>query len=277
MDPLSAETWRHQWEFFSNAPYLLMPIIVLALMVGWWIGNKLAGARVEGLNGTNDHLKAHIDFLEARLDQANHREKEVQRAWTELENRVRWLKEQVAAGASNENLAVTSAKVDIAITQLSTANNALSVALTDDDSEPDFYAQLEQRLPGQAVRLKAFVASVKSLGVEPRFGKSLSLRWHTADGTMLSAGTIEPNGSVWLLKTITDARTAGNQRAGERYLETIARLVDGSIKRYENGSVDVRGPNDRSLRLPAIIKLAPAWKEAIAKLIVDTSHATSVR
>jgi hypothetical protein len=57
MDPLSSETWRRQWEFFMAAPYLLMPLMVLAVIAGWWIGNKLAGARVDGLIGTNDNLK----------------------------------------------------------------------------------------------------------------------------------------------------------------------------------------------------------------------------
>jgi hypothetical protein len=144
-------------------------------------------------------------------------------------------------------------------------------------SEPEFYAQLEQRLRGMSDKLKAFVSSLKPLGVEPEFGKSLFLRWQSPDGTSLSAGTIEPTGSIWLLKTITDARLAGNQAAGEQYLETIARLGNGSIKRSDNGSIDVRGSDDRSLRLPAIIENAPAWRDAIAKLISDTSHSTSVR
>jgi hypothetical protein len=139
-------------------------------------------------------------------------------------------------------------------------------------SEPEFYSQLEQRLPGQAQKLKAFVSSLKPLGVEPEFGKSLFLRWQDSDGSILSAGTIEPTGSIWLVKTVTDARTAGNQSAGERYLETIAGLVHGSVKRYDNGSIDVRGPDDRSVRLPAIINQAPAWRDAIAQLIKDTSQ-----
>jgi hypothetical protein len=140
-------------------------------------------------------------------------------------------------------------------------------------SEPEFYAQLEQRLPGQADKLKAFITSLKPLGIEPEFGKSLFLRWQSPNGTLLSAGTIEPTGSIWLPKTVTDTRTAGNQAAGERYLETVAGLVHGSVKRYDNGSIDVRGPDDRSLRLPAIIDLAPNWRSAIAQLIKDISPA----
>lgn len=144
-------------------------------------------------------------------------------------------------------------------------------------SEPEFYAQLEQRLPGTAERLKAFVSALRPLGIEPEFGKSLFLRWHNANGNTLSVGTIEPTGSIWLLKTITDAKSAGNQAAGERYLEAIANITNGSIKRYDdNGSIDVRGPDERSLRLPALIELSTNWKDAIATLINEISHDGSV-
>lgn len=254
MDPFSPEAWKHQWEVLMSAPYVFMQLIALALTVGWWIGTKLAGARVE--------------VLEERLKLAVDQERYVQHARTELEKRTLVLRAQITAGASNEALAVTSAKVGVAINELSTANNALTVTLTDQNPEPQFYAQLEQ--PGQADRLKEFVASLRPLGVEPRFEKSLFLRWRTTDGKMLSAGTIEPTGSIWLLKTVTDARAAGIQPGAERYLETIAQLVNGSVKRSANGSSDVRGPDGRSLRLPTLIEFAPLWKDAIGKLISDT-------
>jgi hypothetical protein len=262
MDPFRPEPWRNQWEIFVSAPYLAMPLMVMALMVGWWIGNRLAGARVEGLNGS-------IEALKQRLALATDREADVQRARTELEKQVLELKAQIAAGAPTEKLATTSARVGVAITEFSTANSALAIALADQNLEPEFYAQLEKRLPGQADKLKAFVGSLKPLGVDPNFGKSLSLRCRTTDGLTVSVGTIEPTGSVWLVKTVTDSRLAGNQPAGERYLETIARLVNGSIKRYDNGSIDVRGPGERSLRLPALIEFAPLWKDAISKMIND--------
>jgi hypothetical protein len=159
--------------------------------------------------------------------------------------------------------------------QTISSDSASSKAMT--ASEPEFYAQLEQRMPGMSDKLKGFVSSLKHLGVEPEFGKSLFLRWQSPDGTLLSAGTIEPTGSIWLLKTVTDTRLVGNQSAGELYLETIARLGNGSIKRYDNGSIDVRGSDERSLRLPAIIENAPAWRDAVAKLINNTSQSTSVR
>ncbi|QIP03371.1 hypothetical protein [Bradyrhizobium symbiodeficiens] len=139
-------------------------------------------------------------------------------------------------------------------------------------SEPEFYAQLEQRLPGMSEKLKTFVSSLKPLGVEPEYGKSLFLRFQNPHGIQLSAATIEPTGSIWLLKTITDSRLAGNQAAGEEYLAAIAQISSGSIKRYDNGTIDVRGSDDKSLRLPALIQHAQGWKAAIERLINATSQ-----
>jgi hypothetical protein len=272
MNPFSPETWKHQWDVFIGTPYVLMPLITLALMVGWWVGSKLASAKVEGLVGTIESLRASIAVLKDHLAFAVDRATDVQGARAALEKQVEELTGQITGGASNERLVVTSDKVGAAIKQFSTANNALAVALMPDNSGIEFYAELEQRLPGQADRLKAFVASLKPLGVEPQFGRSLFLRWQTASGLTQSAGTIEPTGSIWLLKAATDARLAGNQPAGERYLETIAKLVNGSVKRSENGSIDVRGQDQRSLRLPALIKYESQWREAISQLVEDTSR-----
>jgi hypothetical protein len=277
MDAFSPEIWKHQWDIFISAPYVLMPLLVLALTVGWWIGSKLAGARIEGLHGTIDNLKANIGVLDDRLNFAVDRERDVQHARTELEKQIFELKAQTVLDVSNPGWAATSAKVGAAFTQFSTANNALAAALTEQDLEPDFYAQLERRFPGQADKLKTFVASLRPLGIEPKFGKSLFLRWRRKNGLSLSAGTIEPTGSVWLLKTVTDARALGNQSAGEKYLQTIARLTNGFVKRSENGSIDVRGPDARSLRLPPLIEASSQWKDAIEELINEIAQVESAR
>src|SRR4051812_18932049 len=98
MDPFRPETWKHHWDLIMSAPYALMPLTVLALMVGWWLGNKLAGARVEGLNGSIDNLKSEIGALEARLVLASDRETQVQSARSELEKQAQELRAQIAAG-----------------------------------------------------------------------------------------------------------------------------------------------------------------------------------
>lgn len=63
-----------------SAPYVLMALMVLALISGWWIGNKLAGARVEGLKGKIDNLKSYIELQDGRLNSAADSEKNVRGA-----------------------------------------------------------------------------------------------------------------------------------------------------------------------------------------------------
>ncbi|GKQ55409.1 hypothetical protein [Bradyrhizobium sp. Ce-3] len=138
-------------------------------------------------------------------------------------------------------------------------------------SEPEFYAQLEQYQPGQTEKLRAFLASLKPLGIEPEFARSLFLRWQGTNDITLSAGTIEPTGSIWLLKAVSDARLAGNEPAALNYLEAVARLAGGSVKRYDTGSIDVRGADGRSLRISALTDHAAEWKDAIGNFIKEIS------
>jgi hypothetical protein len=132
MDPFDLETWKHQWSVFSSAPYVLVPAVAL----GWWIGQKLGATKVSNLNGTITNLNSRIAILEDRLKLANdqvsyakEREEDVRRAYAQLEKQFDTLKEQIAANAPKETLATTAEKLDVAITQASTANNAVTVAL----------------------------------------------------------------------------------------------------------------------------------------------------
>jgi chromosome segregation ATPase len=133
MDPFNLESWKHQWDVFTSAPYVILP----ALAIGWGIGQKFAGAKIKSLNGTITNLNSQIAVLEARLEQAKEhleyvkdREEDVRRAYAELEKGHDELKAQIAANAPKETLVATAEKLDGAITQASTANNSLAVALT---------------------------------------------------------------------------------------------------------------------------------------------------
>jgi chromosome segregation ATPase len=129
MDPFNPETWKHQWEVFITAPYIILPLMVLSLVAGWWIGNKLASAGISGLNGTISNLNARIGVLEERLRFAAEREQDVQRARETLEKQVEELKAQIAAGAQKEELAPISARVDAALGEFRAANTALSAII----------------------------------------------------------------------------------------------------------------------------------------------------
>ena len=67
---------------------------------------------------------------EQRSQFAREREEDVKRERDELRKQFRKLKAQIAAGAPKEKLAETSAKVDTALRNFNTANNALASAIT---------------------------------------------------------------------------------------------------------------------------------------------------
>lgn len=69
-----------------DRPYILTPLMILALVVGRRISTTLAASRVGRLNGAIENQKANIEALKARLDLAADREKDVQLAHAELES-----------------------------------------------------------------------------------------------------------------------------------------------------------------------------------------------
>jgi hypothetical protein len=134
-------------------------------------------------------------------------------------------------------------------------------------SEPEFYERFDARYLDLSNQLRQFLASLDEIGIEPDFQKSVFLMWPSPQGPVLSAGCIEPTGSVWFLRSLTDARRLGNEAAGIRYLEAIARIVGGAVKSFDNGSVDVRGPDDRSVRISTLLEAPQRWKDAIETFI----------
>jgi hypothetical protein len=126
MDPFNLETWKHQWDVFTSAPYVILP----ALVIGWWIGQKFAGANIKSLNGTIAVLEARLEQAKEQLEYVREREGDVRLANAELEKQRDELRAEIATNAPKETLVATAEKLDVAITQASTANDALAVALT---------------------------------------------------------------------------------------------------------------------------------------------------
>ena len=96
------ETWRHQWDVFRSAPYVILP----ALAIGWFIGQKLSATKITNLKGTITNLNSRIAVLEERLghakDQATYakdREEDVRRANAVLEKERDEYKALIAANA----------------------------------------------------------------------------------------------------------------------------------------------------------------------------------
>lgn len=140
-------------------------------------------------------------------------------------------------------------------------------------SEPEFFDQLEQRRPGLATLIRSFLADVADLGIVPEFRKSLILRWGASPDVSASAGYIDTSGKVWLSSGWNTANRLGNPAAGERYLASVAAIVNGVVKRYEKNWPDVVGADGHGTDAYDLLKAVErrnAWKAAISQLISET-------
>jgi hypothetical protein len=120
---LNPETWKQQWAIIANAPFFVIPLIlIVALVVGWFQG-RLSAAQIAG-------LKEQISAVEQRLKLADDASSASDRAKDELEKLKKEFqdyKEQVAINGNN----ASSAKVDAAIVRVTSGNAEIRKKLFD--------------------------------------------------------------------------------------------------------------------------------------------------
>src|SRR5687767_14847452 len=107
--------------------------------------------------------------------------------------------------------------------------------------------KLEQRRPGLPARLRSFLPGLADLDVTPKFRKSLVLRWHPSPDVTGSAGYIDTSGKLWAGDAWNAANRLGIPDAGERYLQSIAEVIGGSVRRYEKSPPTVIGPDGKGV------------------------------
>lgn len=140
-------------------------------------------------------------------------------------------------------------------------------------SEPEYFDQLERRRAGLANLIRSFLADVADLGVVPEYRKSLILRWDASPDVSASPGYIDTGGRVWLSSAWGTANKLGNPAAGERYLTSVAAIINGVVRRPEKNWPDVVGADGHAVDAYDLLKAAEqreAWKAAISQLISET-------
>jgi len=135
-------------------------------------------------------------------------------------------------------------------------------------SEPEYFDQIELRVPGITEPLREFLSKVAEAGVEPEYQKSLVLRFFPSPNVMGSAGYIEPTGKVWLGDAWWTADKLNKLGAGKQYIEAVAGLIGGSVKYYENRiSPFVVGPDGKGAHISDLLGKRDEWVEAISVLV----------
>jgi len=140
-------------------------------------------------------------------------------------------------------------------------------------SEAEFFDQLEQRRPGLADLIRAFLAQASEIGIVPEYRRSLLLRWKPSPDSTASAGMLDTAGKVWLSNAWPTANNLGRQYAFERYMAAVADLVGGSVKTYTGSAPEVMGMDGKGVDALALLQRGEAWLAAISALIEETKQA----
>lgn len=134
-------------------------------------------------------------------------------------------------------------------------------------SEAEFFEQLRTRLPEVVEGVRAFAASLSSVGITPEFRKSLVLRWMPSPDFMGSAGYVDSYGTVWLGDAFATAMRLGNEAAGSGYLGAVANAVGGSVKQRPKSGPTVVGPSGKTVHISELLPVQDKWLAAIADFV----------
>lgn len=136
-------------------------------------------------------------------------------------------------------------------------------------SEPEFFAQLDQKAPGVSQPLRAFIDRIGEFGISPEFRKTLVLRWYPSPDVAGSAGYIDTSGKIWVNDAWSTANRLEHPSAGENYLATVANLIGGNIRRYETSPPSVVTAEGKSVDVTMLLRRADEWSEAIETLVTS--------
>jgi hypothetical protein len=163
-------------------------------------------------------------------------------------------------------------RVEAPVVRKSTAGPAVSPrAVT--ASEPEFYEQMAAKRPDLPARLKAFADDLSDIGIHAEFGRTLTLRWQPSPEVAMSGGYIEANGRYWGSSAWTSANRAGRASAGEAYLQEVAGIVGGQIRRYEKSGLEALDANGKAIDVSLLLDDAPRWKAALTSFVTQMASA----
>jgi hypothetical protein len=112
----TSQFWHDQWDVIAKAPYLIVPLLLIAGFVGW----KWKGANDEG---EIRELKARDEFNKDQL-------KSLGDAKAELGEELKQLKTQLASNAPKQDTLAVAAKMDAALTKLGPSSSDLELLVS---------------------------------------------------------------------------------------------------------------------------------------------------
>jgi hypothetical protein len=140
-------------------------------------------------------------------------------------------------------------------------------------SEGEFFDHMQTKRPDVVGPFQSFLATLGEIGVTPEIGKTARLRFAPSPDTSATAGYVEANGKLWTQGAWSAANRLGRPDAGDRYLQTVADIIGGQVRRYEKAAPEVVDVEGHGADLAVLLTRADRWKQAIAEL--STALATA--
>jgi septal ring factor EnvC (AmiA/AmiB activator) len=123
MDFTDPKVWIDGWGIVRNAPHIVLPLMFAAAAAAWWFKSKTTQSGIDEKTERVGVLEERLRLWKEREEDVRQKLDESEKKRDELEKRIQELEAQIAAGAPEEELAETSAKVDTAYRDFVTANN----------------------------------------------------------------------------------------------------------------------------------------------------------
>lgn len=142
MDISDPALWKAQWEAFTAAPVVIVPMIIAVATGSWWLTSQFGKSAIESyknnakaateqakraLEAAEANGKKHIDVLNERIKFSEEKEIELRRTVDELKAAVANNSPPIAINKKTE-------RVDAAMNEFSNANNKISSAANDSQS-----------------------------------------------------------------------------------------------------------------------------------------------
>jgi hypothetical protein len=130
----TVQFWHDQWAFIMSAPWVIVPLLAIAAVVGWKIKGALDGRELRGLRAENAAANRQLELARDEQTAITTQLETLHPRTEQLATEIIELKAEVArmrtALPGLDRVAVTSAVVASTVSVLAEANSALGVTLS---------------------------------------------------------------------------------------------------------------------------------------------------
>jgi hypothetical protein len=125
----TSQFWHDQWVVITSAPWLVIPLLLVAGLVGWkWKGGNDEG-EIRGLRAELDTAAQRLEFAREQYEAVVKQLKELRDKVAQQDSVIAEFKRTAIAPARVDQLVTSNTEIKSALTNLSTSTSSLGQAL----------------------------------------------------------------------------------------------------------------------------------------------------